>query len=56
MGTKLEVSAMVLDFPNLKPEESLPYMDEIIDAISILKRKKKPFTACYSKNGLEIIT
>ncbi len=50
-----KISAMVLDFPNLKPEEILPYMDGVINAINILKRKKKPFTACYSSNGLEII-
>ena len=53
---EIQISVMVLDFPNFKPEEILSYMDEIIITLSILKRKKKPFIACYSKNGLEIIT
>lgn len=49
-----EVSAMVFDFPRLKPEEIIPYMDSIIEALSNLKKKKKPFIAIYSKEGLEI--
>ncbi len=49
------VSAMVLDFPNMKPGEIIFYMDKIINTIGQLKRKKKPFIACYSELGLEII-
>lgn len=51
---KEDVSVMVLDFPRLKPEEIIPYMDSIIDTISSLKKKKKPFSAIYSKKSLEI--
>ncbi|MBI2017680.1 DUF5615 family PIN-like protein [Candidatus Daviesbacteria bacterium] len=50
-----KVSVMVLDFPNVKPEEIIPFMDEIISAINTLRRKKQPFIGCYSKNGLEVI-
>lgn len=50
-----DVSVMVLDFPRFKPEEIVPFMDEIINAIGKLKRKKKLFVACYSEAGLEII-
>lgn len=50
-----KVSVMVLDFPKFKPEEIIPYMDKIINVISQLKRKKKPFITSYSEGGLEII-
>lgn len=50
-----KVSSMVLDFPNMKPEEIILYMDKIIDTINRLKRKKKPFIASYSEDGLETI-
>lgn len=49
------VSVMILDFPGFKPEEIVPYVDSIISAINTLKKKKKPFVACYSEAGLEII-
>ncbi len=48
------ISVMVLDFPKLKPEEIVSYMDSITRAISNLKKKKKPFVAVYSQEGLEI--
>ncbi|MEK7616434.1 MAG: DUF5615 family PIN-like protein [Patescibacteria group bacterium] len=48
-----DVSVMVLDFPRTHPGEIIPYMDSIIDAINKLKKKKKPFIACYSIKGLE---
>lgn len=51
-----KVSVMVLDFPKFKPEEVIPYMDKIINAIKQLKRKKKPFIAYYSETGLKKIT
>ena len=50
-----QVSTMILDFPNVKPEEIIPFMDEIINVIIRLKRKKKHFIVCYSKDGLETI-
>lgn len=50
-----KINAVVLDFPKLKPEDIIPFMDKMIRAISQLKRKKKPFIVCYSKDGLESI-
>ena len=50
------VSVMVLDFPRLKPEEVITYMDSIINAVNNLKRKKKSFIAIYSKGGLEVVS
>lgn len=52
---EIKVSSMVLDFPNSMPQDIIPYMDMIINAINVLKRKKKTFIASYSKNGLEIV-
>lgn len=51
-----KISVMVLDFPKLKPQEIIPFMDSIISAVNTLKRKKKPFVASYSEAGLEIIS
>lgn len=51
-----KVSVMLLKFPDLKPEEITPYMDKIIQATSDLKKKKKPFVATYSKDGLEVLS
>ncbi len=48
------VSVMIFDFPNLLPEEILLYLDKIVQVITDLKRKKKPFVATYSKIGLEL--
>lgn len=45
---------MIFDFPKMKPEEIIPYMDEAIDEISHLNRKKKPFVAIYSKKGVQL--
>ena len=52
---EIKVNAMVLDFPNVKPMEIIPYMDEIVSIIIRLKRKKRHFVVCYSKDGLETI-
>ncbi len=54
-GEKSQVGVMVLDFPGFKPEEIKPYIEVIIQAIIVLKKKKKPFVAIYSKAGLEVI-
>lgn len=50
------VSVMIFDFPDMVPDEILPYLDMIIQVISSLKRRKKNFIAVYSKKGLEMIT
>lgn len=50
---KPTVSVMILEFPNLQPEQIAPYLDEIIQAIKNLKRKKR-FIGIYSKSGLEL--
>lgn len=55
-GSEINTSVMLFKFPNLKPEEITPFMEKIIQAISDLKRKKKPFVATYSKDGLEILS
>lgn len=52
---KEDISVMVLDFPGLKPEKMIPFMDSIISAVNTLKKKKKPFVACYSEAGLEVV-
>jgi len=49
------VNTMFFDFPNVFPEEIVPYLDKIIKEISRLKKKKKPFIATYSKKGLKVI-
>lgn len=51
-----KVSVMVLDFPKFKPEEIIPYLDKVSNTLGHLKRKKKPFTAIYSKDGVEMIS
>lgn len=48
------INTMVFDFPNLTPEEILPFMDSAIEEINKLKRKKKPFSAVYSNKGLQL--
>ncbi len=49
-----EVNVMIINFPNSNFEQISPFLDEIITAIKVLKRKKKPFVATYSKTGLEL--
>lgn len=51
----IKVSSMVLDFPNVMPQDIITYMDLVINGISNLKRKKKTLIACYSKSGLEVV-
>ena len=50
-----QVSAMLFRFPQMTPEEILPYLDGAIKAIIKLKKKKKPFTAIYSEQGVTLI-
>lgn len=49
-------NTMILDFPRVKPEEILAFMEAIVQTIKELKRRKKPFVAVYSKKGLELIS
>jgi len=51
-----QVSAMLFHFPQMTPEEILPYLDGAIEAIIKLKKKKKPFSAIYSINELQNVT
>lgn len=53
---EVPTNTMVLDFPRVKPEEIVPFLDAIVQTIKQLKRKKKPFVAVYSKKGLELIS
>ncbi len=48
------VSVMIIDFPNTNFKEIFPFLDAIISAIKGLKRKKKPFVAIYSKDGIKL--
>lgn len=50
----MEINVMILDFPDLKPIEILPYLDVIIQTIKDLKRKKRKFFAIYSEKGAEL--
>lgn len=47
-------SVIVFDFPYLKPTTILPYMNNAVESIIKLKRRKKYFTARYSSAGLEL--
>lgn len=49
------VSIMLFSFPNYTPEEITPFLKGAIDEIKKLKKKKKPFTAIYSKEGVRLI-
>lgn len=49
------VSVMLFYFPQLMPEEILPYLDRAIDAIRKYKKKKRPFTLIYSEEGIEVV-
>lgn len=49
-----DVRVMIFDFPNMTPEEIIPYLDDATAVISRLRKKKKPFTVIYSKNGVEV--
>lgn len=48
-------SVMVFDFPKLQPDEITPFLKQILEAISQLRKRKRPFLAIYSEKGLEII-
>lgn len=49
------VSVMLFSFPNYTPEEIVPFLSGAIDKIKKLKKKKKPFTAIYSEEGVILI-
>lgn len=53
--TKTLFSVVIFDFPYLKPDEIIVYLDNSIKSISALKSRKKYFTAVYSITGLNLI-
>ena len=48
-------SAVVFDFPYMKPVDITPFMDSAISEIISLKKRKKYFTAICSADGLELL-
>lgn len=49
------VSIMLFSFPQFTSEEIAPFLGGAIDEIKKLKRKKKPFIAIYSEEGVTLI-
>jgi predicted nuclease of predicted toxin-antitoxin system len=54
--SNLPVSVMVFDFHSGSLEKIASYLNEVISSINALKKKKNPFIAKYSEDGLEVFS
>lgn len=52
---KKRASVILFHFPDMAPEEILPYLDNAVEAIRKYKKKKKPFALIYSEKGVEVV-